>query len=825
MVLSSLEFDAASCKLSVLDQLELPHNRIMVPVGNSQDAWNVIRKMQVRGAPLIAIVAMLGLAAELTNCTLDNGADSESAAAAQELVLQRLDFLRTSRPTAVNLFNACDAMTTLVAEAVAAEGATGASVRSAVIKAATAMVADDIAANKRQGSFGVQAIRQDCAEKLAAAGAVSVLTHCNTGSLACAGFGTALGVIRALHEEGLLKACYATETRPYNQGARLTAFEMVEDNLPGTLITDSMASFLMAQGGVDAVATGADRVVANGDTANKIGTYQLAIAAKHHGLPFYIVAPVTTLDAALADGSQIKIEQRAAEELTSVAGIKIAADGIRVWNPAFDVTPAELITGIVTDVGVIRPTLNAQGKKVFDIPAFLRAHSSATAIPDTVAASSSCPAPVGYYPLLGGKVVDYICGLARVAEFMGTTHPAEVEQSEIGDGNMNLVFICRGPKGAVIVKQALPYVRCVGEGWPLTMERARFEYMALAEEYKHCPQFTPEVYHFDPTLGALVMRYIEPPHIILRQGLIKGYTYSTLAADVATFLARTLFFTSALHLTAPELRQRVAVWSANREMCALTEQVIFTDPYMIREDRNRWTSPQLDAAVARIRGDTQLKLAVAVLKEKFMTSTQALLHGDLHTGSIMAKDGSTFCIDPEFAFYGPMGFDTGAIIANLLLAYCSQPGHATAAEPRAAYADWILDQMVALHTGFEKEFLALWSDEANRKGDHTPQGHFAAGAELGLAQAQFMGRLFSDTLGFAGAKMIRRIIGIAHVEDMESIKDSEQRAGCERHALAIAHALVKEPGSFASIADVAALARDQPRLAGAIAELQAPLSS
>ncbi|CAM9700278.1 unnamed protein product, partial [Discosporangium mesarthrocarpum] len=334
--------------LAVLDQLKLPHETLYIDVLGAEDAFTVIREMKVRGAPLIAIVAALGLAVEVTTGSASEG----SAEDVRDFLNTRLGYLRGSRPTAVNLGNACELLGGVASKACAEGEATGKTVADAFVAAAEAMLEDDVAANRRQGAYAVETLAAEPScmgkEKL------SVLTHCNTGSLATAGFGTALGIIRALEERGMLKECFCTETRPYNQGARLTAYEIVMEGLPGTLIADSAASFLMAQGKVDAVAVGADRVAANGDTANKIGTLQLAIAAARFGIPFLIVAPLTSCDTNISDGSWIEIEERAAVELKSVNGSPVAPEGIPVWNPAFDVTPAALITAIVTDKGVIR---------------------------------------------------------------------------------------------------------------------------------------------------------------------------------------------------------------------------------------------------------------------------------------------------------------------------------------------------------------------------------------------------------------------------------------------------------------------------------------
>jgi len=263
--------------------------------------------MQVRGAPLIAIVAALGLAVAAERKRAEFG----TAAAAAAFLHESFAHLRTSRPTAVNLFIATDELKEAVLQLESAQGATATSVIDGYIAAAERMLELDIQTNKAIGDFGAKKILE-----ISQRDKIRVLTICNTGSLATAGYGTALGVIRSLHALGKLEHVYALETRPYNQGARLTAFEIVQDGLPGTLIADSMAAALIAVKGVDVVVVGADRVASNGDTANKIGTYQLAITAKYHGIPFFTAAPTTTLDLKMASGAEIHVEERPAVELT-----------------------------------------------------------------------------------------------------------------------------------------------------------------------------------------------------------------------------------------------------------------------------------------------------------------------------------------------------------------------------------------------------------------------------------------------------------------------------------------------------------------------------
>ena len=296
--------------LELLDQRKLPREMVYVTCRSSHEVANAIRDMVVRGAPAIGVAAAFGMAL---------ARDLPSAAAE----------LRAARPTAVNLAWAVDRM-------LRAKGS---------VSEAEAIFRQDVEANRRIGRFGAELL----------ASRATVLTHCNAGALATAGYGTALGVIRSAVEQGKEVAVFAAETRPYLQGARLTAWELQQDGIDVTLITDSMSGHFFQQGRFDAVLVGADRIAANGDTANKIGTYTLAVLAQAHGVPFYVAAPVSTIDPATPNGAAIPIEERSASEVTEIGGTRIAPDGIRVRHPAFDVTPAKLITAIITDRGVLRP--------------------------------------------------------------------------------------------------------------------------------------------------------------------------------------------------------------------------------------------------------------------------------------------------------------------------------------------------------------------------------------------------------------------------------------------------------------------------------------
>ena len=420
--------------------------------------------------------------------------------------------------------------------------------------------------------------------------------------------------------------------------------------------------------------------------------------------------------------------------------------------------------------------------------------------------------PEGYRPLDTDTLAPYLAEQPELRARLGG-EPSGWQVTEVGDGNLNLVFIVHGPAGGLCVKQALPYVRLVGESWPLPLNRAFFEHETLVEHGRHAPGLTPAIYRFDPVLMLIVMELLEP-HIIMRRGMIQGIRYPRAATDMAEYMARTLFFTSDLGMSASEKKARVAVFCGNTALCKLTEDVIFTEPYMVH-DNNWWTSPQLDDLAVAFRADAPLKRAVSRLKCKFMGNAEALIHGDLHTGSIMVTQDDTRVIDPEFAFYGPMGFDTGAFVGNLLLNYFSQDGHATEADDRAAYKAWVLETAETFWHAFAERYGALW---AERAGDAYPQALFSGedgAASLAQARDAAIAALFTDTLQFGAAKMIRRILGIAHNIDFEWIEDPDRRAACERPALLLGRELLVNGAAYATIEAVTDAARAFEARAGA----------
>jgi methylthioribose-1-phosphate isomerase len=317
----------------MLDQRLLPHREVYRVCRNYDQVADAIRKMVIRGAPAIGVAAAMGVAL---------GALKAPAKTFDRDFERILLILGKTRPTAVNLFWALGRM-----RQVYSENRSGGVdlVKRALKDEAQKIYREDIAANKQIGRNGASLLRN----------AKQIMTHCNAGALATAGYGTALGVIRALKESGKEFEVFVNETRPFLQGARLTAWELKKEKIPATLITDSMAGYLMQQGRVDAVVVGCDRVAANGDVANKIGTYTIAVLARRHGIPFFVAGPTSSIDVNCASGKDIPIEQRDAKEVSHIFGKALAPKGMRVLNPAFDVTSQDLITAIITEKGVIHP--------------------------------------------------------------------------------------------------------------------------------------------------------------------------------------------------------------------------------------------------------------------------------------------------------------------------------------------------------------------------------------------------------------------------------------------------------------------------------------
>jgi methylthioribose-1-phosphate isomerase len=322
----------------MIDQRKLPAREVYVRCKSAADVARAIKTLVIRGAPAIGVAAAMGLALGMRRST----ATGTQKFAAE--FFRTCELMASTRPTAVNLFWAIDRMKRSFA-AGAEAGESVEQIKERLEREAERIHDEDVAGCRAIGAFGAEVVPSEA----------RILTHCNAGALATAGYGTALGVIRGAVEAGKQVTVFADETRPVLQGARLTAWELVRDGIDTTVITDNMAGSLMKQGRVNFVVVGADRIAANGDTANKIGTYAVAVLARRHEIPFYVAAPLSTIDLKTPDGARIEIEERNAREVTHVDGSRVVPEGARIWNPAFDVTPNDLIAGIITERGIFRP--------------------------------------------------------------------------------------------------------------------------------------------------------------------------------------------------------------------------------------------------------------------------------------------------------------------------------------------------------------------------------------------------------------------------------------------------------------------------------------
>jgi 5-methylthioribose kinase len=381
--------------------------------------------------------------------------------------------------------------------------------------------------------------------------------------------------------------------------------------------------------------------------------------------------------------------------------------------------------------------------------------------------------------------------------------PSAWSVDEVGDGNLNLVFIVRGAAGAVIVKQALPYVRLVGESWPLPLKRSFFEYHALTRQAERDPGMVPEIFHFDEAQAIIVMEFLSP-HIILRRALIEGQQLPKIGRDLGNFIARTLFRGSDLAMETRKRKADLALFADNVELCDITENLVFSDPYF-EAPLNRHT-PGLEAIVTELRADRDMKVEAQRMKHLFAAKAETLLHGDLHTGSVMVTMDDTRVIDPEFAFYGPMAFDVGMLIANFWMSYFSQSGHESHG-PRDAMRAYLLDTVDEIWSTFTIEFTRLWHSE--RKGILFQASLFEDRNDRLASEQALHGvihDIWTDMLGFAGVEMHRRILGLAHNADFETIADEAKRAACETKALKFGRHIAVNRTRIHSLADLASLA-------------------
>ncbi|WP_372761465.1 S-methyl-5-thioribose kinase [Pseudoalteromonas sp.] len=374
------------------------------------------------------------------------------------------------------------------------------------------------------------------------------------------------------------------------------------------------------------------------------------------------------------------------------------------------------------------------------------------------------------------RAIDYVSTLIDTQQCDFFAPGQTLSAYEFGDGNLNLVFrISDEHNNSVILKQALPYARCVGESWPLTLDRARIEAQVLLNHGAICPQFTVRVLHYCATQALTIMEDLGQLQI-LRGAQNNAQQFPQLAQHVATYLSHTGFYNSDFYLPAQHKKALVSQFT-NPELCQITEDLFFSDPY-IDHPRNNYPQ-QLAPHVQALRNNSALKLAVAKLKARFLSSPQSLLHGDMHSGSIFVDQQNTKMIDPEFGFFGPIGFDIGSFIGNLLLNYCAQRGHIADFVARRNYQTHLLSTLVECYSVFEQQWVSLIEQ-------HTTEQSFKV---AGYSE-QFMQQVLQDSIGFCGTELIRRTIGLAHVADIDSIRDDDTRLSVQQQTLALGEQLI-----------------------------------
>jgi 5-methylthioribose kinase len=377
------------------------------------------------------------------------------------------------------------------------------------------------------------------------------------------------------------------------------------------------------------------------------------------------------------------------------------------------------------------------------------------------------------YQILNSEILpEYVLGIERCKQVLGDGEDLVI--TEIGDGNLNYVYRVTRPgpeKRSLIVKQAVPYLRMVGEEWPLSKDRMIIEIRALQAYNRIAPDFVPDIYHADENMCVLIMQDLGEVNV-LRYDMIKGISFPDIGVDIGRFLAVTLFKTSYLGMESIERRKLMGEFTLNDDLCKLTEEFIFTFPFIDHES-NYENRPTNEYALALFRSQPEYLKRVLHFKELFLAKSDALIHGDLHTGSLMAGRGETYVIDSEFAFFGPFGFDVGKIIANFLMSYTSHFSRNGGPE----YQAWILEEVRKIWTTFEQEFLAMW---AAAPVSALMFDGFLEAADLEAYKRDFMQQIFHDAIGFGACSLARRTVGIAGVADIRDIEDPETRTRLEK---------------------------------------------
>ena len=406
-----------------------------------------------------------------------------------------------------------------------------------------------------------------------------------------------------------------------------------------------------------------------------------------------------------------------------------------------------------------------------------------------------------YEPLTIETLADRLGSVDAICKIVGDD-TSKWNIDEVGDGNLNLVYTVSSDSGNIIIKQALPYVRLVGDSWPLPLSRSFYEHEVLVRQAKRDPGSVPVIYYFDKEQAIIAMEMLLP-HIILRKKLIAGEYINGLAQRLGEFCARNAFRGSDLSLQTADKKSDTAMFQGNLALMAITESLVFTEPYFEAEMNHH--TDGLDPIVKILRSDVKMKSEAQKMLMKFTSNTETLCHGDLHSGSVMCTDNETKVIDPEFGFYGPMGFDIGMLISNYLMAYFSQPGHRDS-EKLSEYQNWILKVIEETFETFRQEFKKLWNSE--RTGILFPSSMFEdQGDSSDFALNEMLEHIWQDAVAVCGIEMHRRVLSLAHNADFEESSDTKKRSKLEARNLMMGRELILNNKSIKNASELTSLAK------------------
>ena len=414
---------------------------------------------------------------------------------------------------------------------------------------------------------------------------------------------------------------------------------------------------------------------------------------------------------------------------------------------------------------------------------------------------NDCMSSEKYEPLTIETLAKRLGAVDDICKIVGDDK-SKWKIDEVGDGNLNLVYTVSSDSGNIIVKQALPYVRLVGDSWPLPLSRSFYEHEVLVRQAKRDPGSVPEIIYFNKVQAIIAMEMLLP-HVILRKKLIAGEYVDGLAQRLGKFCARTAFRGSDLSLKTADKKSDTAMFQGNLALMGITESLVFTEPYFAAEMNHH--TDGLDPIVKILRSDVKMKVEAQRMLMKFTANTETLCHGDLHSGSVMCTDDETKVIDPEFGFYGPMGFDLGMLTSNYLMAYFSQPAHRES-KTLSKYQNWILEVIEETHEAFQNEFKKLWNSE--RKGILFPKSMFEdQGDSSEFALNEMLEHIWQDAVAISGIEMHRRVLSLAHNADFEEISDTKKRSQLEARNLMMGRELILNNKTIKNVSELTNMAR------------------